>query len=93
MAGLWVVDQPSMTSGETRGEIAGAFGFDGQTGRCFAARAVFSAARDGFRRGALAERLAGLGGRPAVLVRGLRWSAPEGTAADLVRPPAEDLFR
>lgn len=32
-------------------------------------------------------------GRPAVLVRGLRWSAPEGTAADLVRPPAEDLFR
>ncbi|MCX7381818.1 MAG: coenzyme F420-0:L-glutamate ligase [Alphaproteobacteria bacterium] len=32
-------------------------------------------------------------GRPAVLVRGLAWTAPEGTAADLVRPPAEDLFR
>ena len=32
-------------------------------------------------------------GQPAVLVSGLRWTAPEGTAADLVRPPAEDLFR
>ena len=29
----------------------------------------------------------------AVLVSGLSWSAPEGTAADLVRPAAEDLFR
>lgn len=32
-------------------------------------------------------------GQPAVLVSGLRWTAPEGTAADLVRPAAEDLFR
>lgn len=32
-------------------------------------------------------------GQPAVLVSGLRWSVPEGNAADLVRPPAEDLFR
>jgi len=32
-------------------------------------------------------------GQPAVLVSGLRWTAPDGTAADLVRPPAEDLFR
>jgi coenzyme F420-0:L-glutamate ligase / coenzyme F420-1:gamma-L-glutamate ligase len=30
---------------------------------------------------------------PAVLVRGLSWSAPESTAASLVRPPHEDLFR
>jgi coenzyme F420-0:L-glutamate ligase/coenzyme F420-1:gamma-L-glutamate ligase len=30
---------------------------------------------------------------PAVLIRGLRWSAPESTAASLVRPPNEDLFR
>ncbi len=32
-------------------------------------------------------------GQPAVLVSGLRWSAPAGTAADLVRPASEDLFR
>ena len=30
---------------------------------------------------------------PAVLIRGLRWSAPESTAASIVRPPNEDLFR
>ena len=32
-------------------------------------------------------------GRPAVLVRGLRWSAPALPAAELVRVGAEDLFR
>ena len=32
-------------------------------------------------------------GLPAVLVRGLSWSAPESTAASIVRPPNEDLFR
>jgi coenzyme F420-0:L-glutamate ligase / coenzyme F420-1:gamma-L-glutamate ligase len=31
--------------------------------------------------------------RPAVLIRGLSWSAPQTTAASLVRPPGEDLFR
>ncbi len=31
--------------------------------------------------------------RPVVLVRGLAWDAPPGTAQDLVRPAAEDLFR
>ena len=31
-------------------------------------------------------------GRPAVLVRGLEWEEPDGTAADLIRPVAEDLF-
>jgi coenzyme F420-0:L-glutamate ligase / coenzyme F420-1:gamma-L-glutamate ligase len=31
--------------------------------------------------------------QPAVLVRGLRWSAPESTAAGIVRSPDEDLFR
>jgi len=30
---------------------------------------------------------------PAVLIRGLSWSAPHSTAASLVRPPNEDLFR
>jgi coenzyme F420-0:L-glutamate ligase/coenzyme F420-1:gamma-L-glutamate ligase len=30
---------------------------------------------------------------PAVLIRGLRWSAPQSTAASIVRPPNEDLFR
>jgi coenzyme F420-0:L-glutamate ligase/coenzyme F420-1:gamma-L-glutamate ligase len=30
---------------------------------------------------------------PVVLIRGLRWSAPESTAASLVRPANEDLFR
>jgi coenzyme F420-0:L-glutamate ligase/coenzyme F420-1:gamma-L-glutamate ligase len=33
------------------------------------------------------------GALPAVLVRGLSWSAPASTAASLVRPPHEDLFR
>ena len=32
-------------------------------------------------------------GRPAALVRGLDWSAPERTASALVRPKREDLFR
>ncbi len=32
-------------------------------------------------------------GRPAALVRGLDWSAPERPAAGLVRPKAEDMFR
>jgi coenzyme F420-0:L-glutamate ligase/coenzyme F420-1:gamma-L-glutamate ligase len=32
-------------------------------------------------------------GRPAALVRGLDWSAPERPAAGLVRPKSEDLFR
>ncbi len=30
---------------------------------------------------------------PVALVRGLRWSAPESTAASIVRSPNEDLFR
>jgi coenzyme F420-0:L-glutamate ligase/coenzyme F420-1:gamma-L-glutamate ligase len=30
---------------------------------------------------------------PVVLIRGLRWSAPESTAASIVRPANEDLFR
>ena len=30
---------------------------------------------------------------PAVLIRGLSWSAPESAAASIVRPPNEDLFR
>jgi coenzyme F420-0:L-glutamate ligase/coenzyme F420-1:gamma-L-glutamate ligase len=30
---------------------------------------------------------------PAVLIRGLSWSAPASTAASIVRPPNEDLFR
>jgi coenzyme F420-0:L-glutamate ligase/coenzyme F420-1:gamma-L-glutamate ligase len=32
-------------------------------------------------------------GRPAVLVRGVRWTAPDAPASALVRPAAEDLFR
>jgi coenzyme F420-0:L-glutamate ligase/coenzyme F420-1:gamma-L-glutamate ligase len=32
-------------------------------------------------------------GVPMVLVRGLSWSAPDLPAADLIRPPAHDLFR
>ena len=32
-------------------------------------------------------------GRPAALVRGLEWTAKARSAADLVRPKAEDLFR
>ncbi len=32
-------------------------------------------------------------GRPVVRLRGLSWSAPEGTAADLVRPLEHDMFR
>jgi coenzyme F420-0:L-glutamate ligase / coenzyme F420-1:gamma-L-glutamate ligase len=31
--------------------------------------------------------------QPVVLVRGLQWSAPIAPAAELVRPPQEDLFR
>ena len=31
--------------------------------------------------------------QPVVLVRGLDWSAPIAPAAELVRPPEEDLFR
>ena len=31
--------------------------------------------------------------QPAVLVRGLAWTAPDNPAADLVRPAAEDMFR
>jgi coenzyme F420-0:L-glutamate ligase/coenzyme F420-1:gamma-L-glutamate ligase len=30
---------------------------------------------------------------PVVLIRGLRWSAPESTAASIIRSPNEDLFR
>ena len=30
---------------------------------------------------------------PVVLIRGLRWSAPESTAASIVRSANEDLFR
>ncbi|MGB7973538.1 MAG: coenzyme F420-0:L-glutamate ligase [Roseiarcus sp.] len=30
---------------------------------------------------------------PVTLIRGLRWSAPESTAASIVRAPNEDLFR
>ena len=30
---------------------------------------------------------------PAVLIRGLRWSAPESTAASIIRSPNEDMFR
>ena len=32
-------------------------------------------------------------GLPVVLVRGLSWSAPESTAASVIRSPSEDLFR
>jgi coenzyme F420-0:L-glutamate ligase / coenzyme F420-1:gamma-L-glutamate ligase len=32
-------------------------------------------------------------GRPAALVRGLEWSAPERPASALIRPKAEDMFR
>jgi coenzyme F420-0:L-glutamate ligase/coenzyme F420-1:gamma-L-glutamate ligase len=32
-------------------------------------------------------------GRPAVLLRGLDWAAPESPAGALIRPPKEDLFR
>ncbi|HEX2032183.1 MAG TPA: coenzyme F420-0:L-glutamate ligase [Actinomycetota bacterium] len=32
-------------------------------------------------------------GVPVAVVRGARWDAPPGRAADLVRPPEEDLFR
>jgi coenzyme F420-0:L-glutamate ligase/coenzyme F420-1:gamma-L-glutamate ligase len=35
----------------------------------------------------------GAEGRPAVLMRGLRWTAPEGPARALVRPKKIDLFR
>jgi coenzyme F420-0:L-glutamate ligase / coenzyme F420-1:gamma-L-glutamate ligase len=30
---------------------------------------------------------------PVVLIRGLRWSAPESTATTIIRPSSEDLFR
>ena len=44
---------------------------------------------------AAASLLQGQGaeGQPAVLLRGLRWSAPDAPAAALIRLPAEDLFR
>ena len=32
-------------------------------------------------------------GQPAVLVRGLHWTAPDGPASALLRPSTEDLFR
>jgi coenzyme F420-0:L-glutamate ligase/coenzyme F420-1:gamma-L-glutamate ligase len=32
-------------------------------------------------------------GTPAVLVRGLSWTAPDAPASELIRPAAEDLFR
>jgi coenzyme F420-0:L-glutamate ligase/coenzyme F420-1:gamma-L-glutamate ligase len=32
-------------------------------------------------------------GRPVVVVRGLKAEAPEGSGQDLLRPPAQDLFR
>jgi coenzyme F420-0:L-glutamate ligase/coenzyme F420-1:gamma-L-glutamate ligase len=35
----------------------------------------------------------GAEGQPVVLVRGLSWSQPAMGAAQLVRPPQEDLFR
>src|SRR5271154_2094162 len=31
-------------------------------------------------------------GQPVVIVRGLSWSAPDASVAELVRPPEEDLF-
>ncbi len=31
-------------------------------------------------------------GQPVVIVRGLTWTAPDASVADLVRPPEEDLF-
>jgi coenzyme F420-0:L-glutamate ligase / coenzyme F420-1:gamma-L-glutamate ligase len=31
-------------------------------------------------------------GQPVVVVRGLSWTAPDATVAELVRPPQEDLF-
>jgi coenzyme F420-0:L-glutamate ligase/coenzyme F420-1:gamma-L-glutamate ligase len=31
--------------------------------------------------------------RPVVLARGLKWTVPDTPAAELVRPPSEDLFR
>ena len=31
--------------------------------------------------------------QPVVLIRGLSWSAPESTAASIIRSPSEDLFR
>jgi coenzyme F420-0:L-glutamate ligase/coenzyme F420-1:gamma-L-glutamate ligase len=32
-------------------------------------------------------------GQPVIVVRGLRWTAPDAPVADLVRPPEEDLFQ
>jgi coenzyme F420-0:L-glutamate ligase/coenzyme F420-1:gamma-L-glutamate ligase len=31
-------------------------------------------------------------GQPVVIVRGLTWTAPDASIAELVRPPEEDLF-
>ncbi len=31
-------------------------------------------------------------GQPVIVVRGLKWSAPDASIAELVRPPEEDLF-
>ena len=31
-------------------------------------------------------------GQPVIVVRGLTWTAPDATVADVVRPPEEDLF-
>jgi coenzyme F420-0:L-glutamate ligase/coenzyme F420-1:gamma-L-glutamate ligase len=31
-------------------------------------------------------------GQPVIIVRGLTWTAPDASVADLVRPPEEDLF-
>ena len=31
--------------------------------------------------------------QPVVVIRGLRWTAPDTAAADLIRPAEEDLFR
>ena len=44
---------------------------------------------------AAASLLQGQGaeGQPAILLRGLAWSAPDAPASVLVRPPGEDLFR
>jgi len=32
-------------------------------------------------------------GQPVILVRGLRWSAPDANISEVVRPPEEDLFQ
>jgi coenzyme F420-0:L-glutamate ligase / coenzyme F420-1:gamma-L-glutamate ligase len=35
----------------------------------------------------------GAEGQPVVIVRGLAWHGPDNAASELVRPPAEDMFR